>query len=201
MIQKSEQKRLTILKAAGALFSERGYKVSMDEIAKRADVSKQTVYSHFRTKDQLFETCIQYRCEQRVIDESAFDLNVPVRNMLIEFGIRFQNMHLEPQVLQTYRNAVSQVSSHPQISAAYLKSGPEKTVAVVSEYLQHQHDQGQLHLVSSAKDAAMQLLLMFHGKAVYWAFLGSQIEQTADEQRAYIECCVDMFLTSAQCSE
>ncbi len=51
----------------------------MDQIAKLADVSKQTVYSHFKTKDQLFETCIQYRCEQRAIDESALSLDNPIK--------------------------------------------------------------------------------------------------------------------------
>ncbi|MFA0704551.1 TetR/AcrR family transcriptional regulator, partial [Vibrio sp. 10N.222.48.A3] len=45
-IIKSEQKRSQILTAASQLFSEHGFKINMDQIAKAANVSKQTVYSH-----------------------------------------------------------------------------------------------------------------------------------------------------------
>ncbi|MCF4173778.1 MULTISPECIES: TetR/AcrR family transcriptional regulator [Vibrio] len=195
MIQKSEQKRLQILKAAGELFCEHGYKVSMDQIAKLADVSKQTVYSHFKTKDQLFETCIQYRCEQRAIDESALSLDSPIKPTLVEFGVRFQNMHLEEQVLQTFRNAVGQVKSHPQISALYLQSGPQKTLHVLANYLQRHHEKGTISLPNDSENAAMQLLLMFHGKAAYWAFLGESGVQTEAQRKQYIEECVTLFLS------
>ncbi|SNX47197.1 DNA-binding transcriptional repressor AcrR [Vibrio thalassae] len=196
MIHKSEQKRLQILKAAGQLFCQHGYKVSMDQIAKLADVSKQTVYSHFKTKDQLFETCIQYRCEQRAIDESTLSLESPIKSTLVEFGVRFQNMHLEDQVLQTFRNAVGQVQSHPKISALYLKSGPEKTLHVLANYLQRHHEKGTICLPNHSENAAMQLLLMFHGKATYWAFLGEDSTQTEAQRKQYIEECVSLFLAN-----
>ena len=49
---KSESKRKQILDAATILFTEQGYSsTSMDLIAKNANVSKQTVYSHFGNKD------------------------------------------------------------------------------------------------------------------------------------------------------
>ncbi|MCY9852453.1 TetR/AcrR family transcriptional regulator [Vibrio mediterranei] len=196
MLQKSEQKRLQILKAAGELFCQQGYQASMDDIAKHADVSKQTIYSHFKTKEQLFETCIQYRCEQRAIDESAFDVNLPINVMLVEFGVRFQNMHLEEAVLQTFRNAVGQVKIHSNISASYLKAGPEKTLIALSNYLQHHHDHNNIQLKASADNSAMQLLLMFHGKAAYWAFLGGDSKESNMERKQYIEQCVSMFLTA-----
>ncbi|MBX9688986.1 MAG: TetR/AcrR family transcriptional regulator [Candidatus Obscuribacterales bacterium] len=48
-------KRLSILVAAVKVFSEKGYaESSMDEVALRASVSKQTVYKHFGNKNQLY---------------------------------------------------------------------------------------------------------------------------------------------------
>ena len=48
-----------IIEAARDLFSTYGYKrVSMDEIAKRANVTKKTVYSYFKSKEELLKYCI-----------------------------------------------------------------------------------------------------------------------------------------------
>ena len=55
--RRERKKRLTaerIALAAGALFGRRGYEaVSVVEIAEAADVSEQTVYNHFATKEDL----------------------------------------------------------------------------------------------------------------------------------------------------
>ena len=48
-------KKEQIVKAARKLFTKYGYKkVSMDEIAKEAKVTKKTVYAYFKDKDELF---------------------------------------------------------------------------------------------------------------------------------------------------
>ncbi len=59
---RKEQKRQQILTAAMEMFCKQGYGISMDAIAEHANVSKQTVYAHFSSKDQLFETCIIEKC-------------------------------------------------------------------------------------------------------------------------------------------
>ncbi|GEA59882.1 TetR/AcrR family transcriptional regulator [Vibrio comitans] len=194
MISRSERKREQILKAAGKLFAEHGYGVSMDAISKAANVSKQTVYAHFKTKDLLFETCIQSKCVSNRIDENAFNTDAPLREVLLEFGIRFQNMLLDEGVQQTYRNAISQLELHPDLASLYLESGPKTTNRVLSDYLSRKIDLGELSLQGTAEEGAMQLLLLFHGKAVYWANLGEDSGETLEERAAYIESCVDLFL-------
>lgn len=49
-------KKEQIIEAARELFSIYGYKkVSMDEIAKKSKVTKKTIYSYFKDKDELFQ--------------------------------------------------------------------------------------------------------------------------------------------------
>ena len=49
-------KKEQIVEAARKLFTKYGYKkVSMDEIAKEAGVTKKTVYAYFKDKDELFK--------------------------------------------------------------------------------------------------------------------------------------------------
>ena len=52
--------RQRILDAAYVLFRRRGYtRVSMDEIAAATDVTKRTLYYHFRSKDELLAAVLQ----------------------------------------------------------------------------------------------------------------------------------------------
>jgi len=52
--RKKQQMRQLIAEAAAALFGERGYEqVSVSDVAKAAEVSEQTVYNYFPTKERL----------------------------------------------------------------------------------------------------------------------------------------------------
>ncbi|WP_281262499.1 TetR/AcrR family transcriptional regulator, partial [Streptomyces milbemycinicus] len=56
---RSARKREAIMEAATAVFLEKGYSgTSMDDIARLAAVSKQTVYKHFADKEKLFAEII-----------------------------------------------------------------------------------------------------------------------------------------------
>ncbi len=49
-----------LLELADRLFAERGFHgASMDELARRAGVSKPVIYDHFGSKEQLFATCVR----------------------------------------------------------------------------------------------------------------------------------------------
>ena len=65
--QVNTRKGDAILKAATALFLQDGFeKTSMDAIALKAGVTKQTVYSHYQSKEQLFTRMISDLCMQHV---------------------------------------------------------------------------------------------------------------------------------------
>ena len=63
--------------AAEALFSEHGYAgTSMDEVARRAGVTKPVVYDHFRSKEDLLGACVDRVGEalaRRVVEAAAVD--------------------------------------------------------------------------------------------------------------------------------
>ena len=52
-----------IIEAATRLFLSKGFSgVSMEEIAKGSSVAKQTLYSYFKGKDDLFRAIIKCKC-------------------------------------------------------------------------------------------------------------------------------------------
>ncbi|WP_286263758.1 TetR/AcrR family transcriptional regulator [Thalassotalea atypica] len=58
-LTRSDMKRIAIVDAATLEFQLKGFKIaSMDDIAKRAQVSKRTVYNHFSSKEQLFNAIL-----------------------------------------------------------------------------------------------------------------------------------------------
>ena len=56
---RAERKRAAILQAASDVFLANGYVgASMDDVAARAGVSKQTLYKHFGDKETLFHELV-----------------------------------------------------------------------------------------------------------------------------------------------
>ena len=166
----------------------------MDAIAEKAQVSKQTVYAHFKKKDELFDTCIRAKCIANQMDGNLVDDSRPIRDVLYDFAWQFQNMLLSEEVVKTYKTAVSQNDTHPDLARVYLNAGPKATTEMLVDYLQHNVNKGVLNIEIDLRDAAMQLLLMLHGKAVYWAYLGQETGETDEQRRQYLESCVDLFL-------
>ncbi len=62
-----------ILKAAYALFRRKGFtRVSMDEIAAAAKITKKTLYYHFRSKDELFAAMFESHHELALASFKTF---------------------------------------------------------------------------------------------------------------------------------
>jgi TetR/AcrR family transcriptional regulator of autoinduction and epiphytic fitness len=60
----TERKRIDIIAAAQEEFKEKGFLgASMDSLAKRAEVSKRTVYNHFPSKEVLFHNIVKQLCD------------------------------------------------------------------------------------------------------------------------------------------
>jgi AcrR family transcriptional regulator len=62
------QTTLRILDAAYGLFWRQGFlRVSMDEIAARAGITKRTLYQHFRSKDDLIAEALSHSSELAIV--------------------------------------------------------------------------------------------------------------------------------------
>src|SRR5579884_1007747 len=88
---KDAAKHDSIVHAANALFMKNGYELtSMEAVAKKAGVSKLTVYSHFANKDELFKAVIRQRCDKLAMPECYLSLaQEPVEQALLHIGTKF----------------------------------------------------------------------------------------------------------------
>ncbi len=189
---KCDIKNKQILEAAIALFVEGGYhNTSMDRVAALAGVSKQTIYSHFSNKQELFRSAVQSRRSDYFDADLIFDNRAPGRETLLKFATILLDLLLSEDVVRTRRVCDAEAESHPEVAAAYFSEGPEHTTQLLTEYLGKLHDSGQL-AIRNPHFAAIQLQYMLAGEAQMRALL-QQPAWTKDQIAAYLESCIEMF--------
>ena len=161
---KSESKRKQILVAATLLFTEQGYSsTSMDLIAKNAGVSKQTVYSHFGSKDELFAASIKQKCDSYQMTEISLDTASEPAEILFVLAKRFLAMLTSKEALAIHKICAYESKSYPQISELFYQEGPERIVNDVAK-LMAEFDSKQQLIIPEAKFAALQFLNMVKGE-------------------------------------
>ncbi|GAA5216977.1 TetR/AcrR family transcriptional regulator [Corallincola platygyrae] len=193
---KSEEKRLQILHAAIALFTELGFSnTSMDRIAKEAGVSKQTVYSHYENKEQLFVAAVGHKCIAHELTDELFDTDADLRETLVQVAIRFNQLILSEEAVKTYRTCVAQADTHPQLSQLFFEAGPKRVISQVSGYLLRMVQVGKLK-IDNIDNASSQFLLMAQSRDRMCCELGVPLVQNEQERIAYLRSCVDLFLQS-----
>ena len=101
--------RSRVLRAATSSFLARGYSSSVDDIARRARVAKQTVYQHFASKDELFKAVAEELAKRVLVElEGAKGID-EVRASLLRFGLAYRSRALGAQGIATFRTLVPEV--------------------------------------------------------------------------------------------
>lgn len=167
--RRSPAKRRAILEAATEAFLDQGYaRVSVDTIAAAAGVGKQTVYSHFGGKEQLFLAVIAAsRDEQqsahvlpRLDGEPRAALATAVRTIL--------DIVLGPRIAALHRLTIAELPHHPELQRMWRDdTGRPGTDTAVADYLRECDRAGVLD-VPDHELAARQLsfLAISEGRVV-----------------------------------
>jgi AcrR family transcriptional regulator len=144
----SGDKRAAILSAAVSVFLREGFSnAGMDAIAREAGVAKQTVYSHFGSKDTLFTTMLGMMCEH-VVPTDAFEHVVPLppREGLTEFGRIFLRGILSAHAIAVFRVVVADTQRAGELGKMFYESGPTRVKQTLYRYLERLCGQGSLVL-------------------------------------------------------
>ena len=95
-------KKQLILDTAQRLFSERGYQgTTIDLVVQSAGVSKPTVYSHFPSKQALWQAMLEHAIEASEVQRAALDIAATQWFELIPRA--FAELTGPPQMLAIYR--------------------------------------------------------------------------------------------------
>ena len=148
---RSARKRRAIIEAATTMFLRNGYAgTSMDEVAAKAAVSKQTVYKHFTDKQGLFTEIILSTIDEGAepfFDEvGALEDTEDFDRDLTELGRRLITIVMQPRLLQLLRLVTAEAGRFPELGHAFYDRGPGRTVAVLASLFQRLAANGLLRV-------------------------------------------------------
>ncbi|MFE6667351.1 TetR/AcrR family transcriptional regulator C-terminal domain-containing protein [Streptomyces sp. NPDC057697] len=146
---RSARKRQAIMEAATGVFMEKGYSgTSMDDIAKLAAVSKQTVYKHFSDKEKLFSEIVLATTDRLdgmigLVADVPSDADTLDEN-LTRLARQFLAALTQPQVLQLRRLVIANADLFPELGAAWYEQGFERVLATLAATFQRLAEDGLL---------------------------------------------------------
>lgn len=189
---KSLEKRSNILAFAEKLILELGYSATtMDLVATQANVSKQTVYSHFSNKETPITTIIILKCQQYQVIEQPHDDNQDVFDTLYKIGRQIVKLLQQQEVIAMYRVVIAEVDSNPQVAKLFYEAGPQQSVHMLADYL---HSQKELTFnLEGYYTWAMTFLNMFKGDFHMRSILGLAYELSDEQQKKLVEKAVANF--------
>lgn len=187
------EKNSAIIEAASELFLELGFDgTSMDGVAKHAGVSKQTVYSHFSSKEQLFGDAIHAAIAVYYPDRAL----ASVENHTLEADLRavcyrLATLLMSDRAIAMFRLLVAAAAKGPELGEIFWRSGPADIQKQLAEFLQTWVEKGALKIDDPEK-AGQQLVALFKEPAHFKISIGIQPMLTAEE----IDACVDDAVAS-----
>jgi TetR/AcrR family transcriptional repressor of mexJK operon len=177
--QVDKAKAEAMLVAAGEVIAERGFGAPVEAIAKRAGVSKQTLYNHYGGKAGLLRALIRRRVDE--LTAPLADGHAGPEGVLAAFALELMEATLSPVNIALTRVAIQGASDMPDIAQAMDEAGGRVAWARLARFLESETAAGRLE-VDDVEEAAEFFSGMVGARQVR-ALLGLPV----DTDRAAIE--------------
>lgn len=139
----SRKKRAQIIEAALDTFLELGYTgASMNLVAERAGVIKQTIYSHFQDKQSLFREVIASLTvdyvQNALQQPDLIDKELPI--VLRKIGETILARHQDPRHVQFVRTMIGEAGRFPELAKLFTDATVKPVLALIVYYIKKQDD-------------------------------------------------------------
>jgi AcrR family transcriptional regulator len=131
-MENPSRQRRAILEATLRVFNQKGLKFTMDDIARAQGISKKTIYTVFRDKEEMFLALVDYifdavkEAEQAILQNDALDTKTKLREVLRVIPERYREVD--------FRQLYSLKEKYPTIYRQVelrLETGWEDTIALL----------------------------------------------------------------------
>lgn len=142
--QIDQAKTEAILDAAVEVLSQRGVTAPMEEIARRAGVSKQTIYNHYGSRAELVRaTCHRRVHEMTAAFETAEGLADPAQALAAYARVLLGKL-LDIRGSGLMRTAILGAQAEPEIARAVWEAGPLESRRRLAHFLELETQAGRL---------------------------------------------------------
>jgi AcrR family transcriptional regulator len=186
-----------ILDAATALFFSEGYgAVSIEEIARQAQISKRTFYARFENKAAVFGAVVRriighVRPPQATTDQLFIGNNL--EEILRRLAPIILSASLSPETLALHRVVLAEAKRFPELALIINEQGARgEAISRISELLRHEAEKTK-RVIANPSFAAEQFLFMLTAAPQRRA-MGLGVPMSAAELTVWANDTVDLFL-------
>lgn len=198
---RSERKHRSITEAATQIFLTQGYtRTSMDDIARRAQVSKQTVYQHFNSKEQLLTHVVT-----TIIATAGERADAPIAGLAesvdLDADLRFYAREqltavIQPMPMQLRRLVIAEAHTFPELGRLFHELGPKSAVDQLAKVLIRLHERRVLN-IKNPRLAATDLNWLIMAEPLNNAMLlGSDTPPTKRQINTWADHATTTFLAA-----
>jgi len=200
-LNRSEQKRRAILAAGHELFLKQGYQgTTVDQIAAKAQVSKQTVYKQFGDKEELVFDIVSAVLENAaapVLERiAALAETTDLEGDLAELAVEYLHTVLAEPVTQLRRLVIAEAGRLPRLAEMYYRRAPATTLEALAGTFGRLNDRGLLRDTDPSM-AADHFAFLVVGRPIDQALFFGGTRAKADIDPAhYARHAVEVFLAA-----
>lgn len=129
------KKHQAILDAAAEVLAERGFSAPIEEVARRAGVSKQTIYNHYGSKTELVRTLVDRRRSLLTATIATAAPEQAIEETLAAYAMAIIETIMSPASLQLTRMAITSALDLPELARTVYEAGAKAANADLAEFL------------------------------------------------------------------
>ncbi len=193
--EQREAKRACIVAIARTAFFTHGYgATSMSSIAAGVGGSKTTLWSHFRSKEELFAAVVDDIVE-RYGAALSIDLpdDAPVAATLERFAAALMATILSAPIIDLHRLVTGEAGRFPQLALLFWERGPRIGKAQLAAYLESAMADGRLRQGDPMR-AAVQFVALCQAEKFQPVILGMSEVPDATTLGRDVTVAVDAFM-------
>lgn len=191
----SQRKIAKILTAARTEFFANGFAgASIEAIAALAEVSKVTIYSWFKTKENLFVEVVKSEC--RHMSENLVGDHLKTRSLretLLFAAEHMLGVLMDEEKVRFDRILAAEVNRDPKIGEFFLDNGPRALLQNLVDLLKISREKGEIQSTDLVSSAEMFVSLVM-GRIDMFLRYGEKIKMTAPQKRERAKHAVNAWM-------
>ncbi|MFK4385638.1 MULTISPECIES: TetR/AcrR family transcriptional regulator [unclassified Bradyrhizobium] len=186
----------TIVDAARELFLELGFQATtLDQVARRAKISKLSIYRHFENKEALFGAAIAAGCQLLFAPQALHeDDDGSVEDQLMAVGSLLLRTLLRPDVRSVEAMVMADKTNQTSLSKLHFEAGPAHVIGQIEALLRQLHAKALLNVPDPHRSARLFAALFKGSDLVMIARFDQARAENDKEIESYCRSAVAMFI-------
>jgi AcrR family transcriptional regulator len=197
-----ENRKTAILKAARRLFLERGFKtVTVDSIAKKAELSKGSIYLYYNSKEEIYAHILLSDIDKfhdRISDllqnpTSASEMLIRLANIYVDFFLNDRELF---RILMTFMLHTTDMNLPDNLNNQIIKT-TNKTINIIEHVFQYGIERGEFPPTLNIRQSRNAIWGILNGVISLYLFTGIEAKR-AELIHGNIRAALEIFIHGIQ---